>query len=235
MSFFTFRTVEIAPDVYQLPAFGARVTVVVSKRGLLLVDTGARGSGGLIAKSLKHLGYSLEQVQMLVLTHTHPDHAGAIAAVVKNTQARIAVHESEVDGISGVTPNPNPFRGRFMGRFTKRLLPLLYDGPAHVDYSLSDGTLLDWSEEVRIVHTPGHTQGSISLYLPAKRLVIVGDALQYRLRRLSLPARAVSHDLRQAKDSLKRLLIFDFEVLAFSHFPPLRKEARRLVENLINK
>ena len=75
--------------------------------------------------------------------------------------------------------------------------------------------------DIRTVHVPGHTPGSICLYLASEGVLIVGDALQYRFRRLSPPAAAVTQDSKQANESLKKLLKLDFDTIVFSHFPPL--------------
>ncbi len=227
--------VEVAPGVHQLPAIGARVTAVAGSDGVLLIDSGTRGSLSMMDAGLKKIGYSLADVRLIVLTHVHPDHAGGLAALVQATSAPVAVHEAEAGFVSGAEPIPSPYRLGLVARATRPVMSRLYGPPVRVEHSLADGATLDWSEEIRVVHTPGHTAGSISLYLASQRLVIVGDALQYRFRRLSGPAWAVTKDPAQANGSLARLVPLDFNTIAFSHFAPLEHDAKGALERLIGQ
>ena len=230
------RPVEVVPGVYQLTAIGAKVTVLLDDDGVVLVDAGVRGSLRLIAAGLRALDSSWEQVRLVVLTHYHPDHSGGLGELVGATSARVAVHRQEAGIINGEKPVPSPFRNPILAGVTQPFLPLLYGQPVKVDYLLEDGDRLPtMTEEVQTIHTPGHTRGSICLYLASKRVLIVGDVLQYRFRRLSLPAAAVTQDPEQARESLKKLVSLDFDVICFSHFPPLRQHAREALQRLIQK
>jgi glyoxylase-like metal-dependent hydrolase (beta-lactamase superfamily II) len=74
---------------------------------------------------------------------------------------------------------------------------------------------------------------SICLYMPSREVVIVGDALQYRSRRLGPPAASVTADSGQALESLKKLLPLEFEIICFSHFPPLKGDARGALRRML--
>jgi glyoxylase-like metal-dependent hydrolase (beta-lactamase superfamily II) len=229
------KPVEVFPGVYQVPALGAKVTLVVKEREVLVVDTGLRGSGGIVASALARLGYRLEDVGLIALTHTHPDHAGAVQSLAAMTGAGIAVHEAESAVIAGHEPAVPPYRLAALNRLTQPAVRRLYGGAAPVAHQLSHGSLLDWREEVMAVHMPGHTAGTTCFYLRERRLLLVGDALTRRFRMLGPPARSVTQDEGEAKQSLRRLLDLEFEGMVFGHYDPLKGGARKELEALVNR
>lgn len=229
------RPTQVVPGVYQLHVFGVRVTALFGKEGIVLVDAGWRCGLRWIAAGLRALDASLDDVRLIVLTHHHPDHAGGLAKLAEATSSKVAVHRREASIINGEEPYPNPYPNRLLAGVTRPFLPLFYGDPVRVDYSLEDGAALPVPEEVRVIHTPGHTPGAICLYAVSKKVIIVGDALQYRSGRLELPASSVTQDPGQARESLKKLISVDFDVISFSHFPPLRRDAREALARLIQR
>ena len=147
----------------------------------------------------------------------------------------MAAHRSEADILSGNESAPSPFRSGIIGKLASPMVNRFYGEAVEVDLLLDDGDRLPGTMDIEVIHTPGHTPGSICLYLPAKRLVMVGDALQYRFHRLSPPARAFSQDRRQAIESMKKLLEFDVETMCFGHFPPLRGDVAGALRKVIGK
>ena len=77
--------------------------------------------------------------------------------------------------------------------------------PVPVDDRLEDGDVIPFGTEVRVVHLPGHTEGSIALHLPNKGTIIVGDALQYKFARtLGPPALGVTQRPKEAMRSVEK-------------------------------
>ena len=229
------KPIKVTDGVYQMRAIGARVTVLADGGDLILVDAGLRGSSRGILRGLRHLGWSGKQLGRVLVTHAHPDHSGGLAELVATTDAAVAAHGLEADIIEGA-PAPNPLRWKLVASMSRGFLSRLMGSPARVDNRVEDGELLPFSTEVRVVHLPGHTPGSIGLHLPEKRLVIVGDALQYKFgRRLYPPAPGVTQQPGVALQSLEKLLDLDFDTICFSHFPPMRNEPRKALRELLKR
>ena len=226
------RPSAVGDGVYQLSSLGARVTAVEQDGDLMLVDTGARGSFPLVARSLASLGLSVGRVRSIVLTHSHPDHAGALASTLAHTGATVAVHQDD-SGVLETHEDAGPLFARLPARLARALSRRMYDGPVTPSTRFVDDVVLDWPQQVRVIHTPGHTPGSVSLYMPAIKLVMVGDALQYRCKRLTGPARLLTAAYGQAIASLHRLAELDFETMVFSHYQPIRRDAKQRLERLI--
>lgn len=229
------KPVTIADGVHQIRTIASRVTVIDSGDGLVLVDAGVRGSLRAIAAGLKRLGLSLDQVRLVVLTHYHPDHFGGLGKLVEATSAKVAVHRQETGIVRGVEPVPSPYRGPLLATITRPFLGMLYGRPVEVDYQLEDGDLLPTEQEIRVVHTPGHTDGTICLYLPSKKVLVVSDALQHRFGRLRPPAAFVTKDPRLALDSIKKLRFLDIDVICFGHHVPLKGDVQSHLQRLLER
>lgn len=157
---------------------GITNTYIIQGETCVLVDCGTTGKAGLIRKRLKKRGIKPEEISLIILTHTHWDHVGSLAELAEMTGAKVVVHNLEYerlrDGIavypSGVTP-----WGRFLAKsILLKLLPETlppYDADIVVEGSLP---LRDYGIQGDLVHTPGHSPGSMSLILDDRR-AFVGD------------------------------------------------------------
>ncbi len=218
--------VRVTGGVYQVRAIGARVTVLTAGDEAMLVDAGMRGSSPFIAGGLQALGLSLDAVKVVVVSHRHPDHASGVGELVAGRRIAVMAHPLEASILGSAERHPSPFQNRLAAQVAQPVLDAVSGSPIAVDAELEDGQAIPFSYLVRVVHLPGHTAGSIALFLPEQKLVIVGDALQYKLgRRLTPPAAGVTEDPALALQSLRKLLALDFDALCFSHFPPMRSGA----------
>ena len=230
------RPIQVTNGVFQFRVIGARTTVLIEDGHAILVDTGLQGSLLPITGGLKDLGLTLDHLNTVVITHAHPDHCGGLAEVVAGRKIAVAAHRLDADIISGTRAAPNPLQIDLLARVAEPVLPKLMGDHVPVDIRLEDGDTVPFGTEVRVVHLPGHTAGSIALHLPAKRIVIVGDALQYKFsHKLSPPAHGVTQDSSAALHSLEKLLDLNFDVICFSHFPPMRKSPREALREMIQE
>jgi len=229
---------EIIPNVYQLNIRATNI-ILIAEEELTLIDTGLPGSSGKIIDSIRSLGRSVEEIGLIIITHSHFDHLGGLAELRRLSKAKIAAHKADIGDTEGHLLYPGVIR-----RLLRRLLriPLfstlrsaLLLSPSDVDIQLVGGEVLEALGGLEVIHTPGHTPGSISLFSPQNKLLIVGDALNKRRNILRLPPKMASSDLRQAVDSVKRMARLDFDILCLGHGRPLSGDVGTRMRNLIDR
>jgi glyoxylase-like metal-dependent hydrolase (beta-lactamase superfamily II) len=211
----------IAPGVFVLTAYGSRVFLLRGGEHLALVDTGRRGGARRILRTVTEAGYRPDDLSLLVITHHHLDHIGSLAALRASTGAKVAAHRLEAPLIAGDKPLPNPFQLPILARAMQPLVALGQPKAAPVDVLLEEGDALPGLPDWQVLHTPGHTPGSICLWRSKDGVLVAGDALEYRRGRLTQPSRLFTADMDQAKASIARLARLDVNVLCLSHFSPL--------------
>lgn len=157
-----------------------------SKRGII-IDPGAEAK--LILKTFNDLGLT---ISLIVVTHMHFDHVGALTPVKEGTGAKFALHEAETEAGLGVFSRM--LSSMTGGSFSQLPKP---------DRLLKDGDTIDIDGlHFTVLHTPGHSPGGISLY--GHEIVFTGDALfNYGIGRTDFPG--CSYD--QLMDSIQNKLM----------------------------
>lgn len=211
---------QVIPGVHQVAVRSANIFLIAEEE-ITIVDTGFRGSAKRIARAIDSIGRSVEEVSLIIITHNHLDHIGGLPGLRGMTLARVAVHRADLSyGEKGM-----PYSGliRFLLKIpgVSFFWPLVYAKPDDVDIQLEGGEVLSPLGGMEVIHTPGHTPGSISLFSPQKKLLIVGDILNSGHRELHLTPRSVSSDVSQARESVKRLAQLDFDILCCGHGRPI--------------
>ncbi len=169
-----------APEIIRIPIlpFGVvNAHLILGRSGAILVDAGLPGSEGRIEKALSRRGLAFKDVRLIVVTHAHVDHAGNAARLRELTGAPIVGHSGDIRYFRREIPMtfcPTGWAGRI---FLK--LPLIHEPYAAVepDILLSNAGALDlasYGVTGTVMHTPGHTAGSLSVQLEIKE-ALVGD------------------------------------------------------------
>ena len=191
-------------------------TVLWDQQNIILVDCGFIGSLPILEKELHRNGLSAEQITGLVLTHHDHDHMGAAAALKKGNH-HIKIYATKVEA-PYISAQEIPLRLRQAQEMQKMLPPerqnfgkafcdmLRRVEPVQVDEFLHDGDQIDWCGGCRIIATPGHTPGHISLLMENDSIVIAGDAiaLENGVPVIANPQFAL--DIEQAAKSMEKLL-----------------------------
>jgi len=217
---------KVAPDVYAVPLLGAFGYVICEER-LTLIDAGMPGSGALLGRSVAGLGRSLDELTRIVCTHGHPDHVGGVRELAGD-RVDVLMHPADFAGLQVTLGDAvrRPSRGR--------LFAYLARTPAQV-VPARNGDILPVLGGLEVIHTPGHTPGSICLYAARDRLLFVGDVLTSRRGRVSYASRIFSDDIRAARASVKRLADRDVDTIIFGHDPPWRDDAKGVLRELARR
>jgi glyoxylase-like metal-dependent hydrolase (beta-lactamase superfamily II) len=207
--------------------WGANVYLIVGK-DLTLVDTGFKGRSTHIIKEMRRLGYSPLDIANIIITHHHADHIGSLADFKEVSGAKVFAHPADAAYIEGRLVQPGPVSPEWLGEALAPLHKMWETTPVAVDVLVRDGDKLPTLAGIEVLHTPGHTPGSISLYLPEEGLVIIGDVLSNTYG-LSLPSKAFTVDIDQEVKSIQKLASLEFDIVSFGHGLPIRRKARRTI------
>ncbi|MBN1856489.1 MAG: MBL fold metallo-hydrolase [Dehalococcoidia bacterium] len=219
--------VERAESVIMLPLGGknpltATNAYVITGSKHVLVDPGPEGGAGELLQQLSRHRISLGDIGLIVITHGHPDHFGCAAQLKEWTQAPVAVHELDAEYIHwGSVPAVNPVTklGGLARSFFKTKCPSV-----EPDILLREGDKLGrYAGRGRVILTPGHTAGSISIILPDGNC-IVGDLLMRGLRARTPSSPWFAEDMREVKESLQKVVSAGARTLLVGHGGPFKVE-----------
>ncbi|MGA2158194.1 MAG: MBL fold metallo-hydrolase [Dehalococcoidia bacterium] len=226
--------VEVVHGVYKISRIwdqadlGANVYLLALGGELTLVDAGYRNKYRQILKRIYSLGFAPTRIRHIIITHHHPDHIGGLAALKKLTGAKTVAHKLDAPFIDGRLPQAGPSRPDWLKRSSGIFSGVLATPPTIVDIEVDDGDDLPVAGGIKIIHTPGHTPGSICIYLKQEGLVFTGDLLARRLG-IKLPSMVFTADIEQEMNSIRKLAELDFDTACFGHGFPLRKGAGKIV------
>ncbi len=196
------------------------IYLIVGTEGTVLVDTGYPGDIEKVSRSITKAGVRLKEIDLILLTHSHLDHAGNAFELRKMTGARIAAQKNAVGALrKGIDTALNPVgvKGRVVGWFLKTLKT---DGVRPDIIIEKEMDLEPFGVKGTVIRTPGHTAGSVSVILDNGQ-AIIGDLLMGGLifkRSPCLPLFALNVDA--IPNSLKKVLSLRPKILHASHGGP---------------
>jgi glyoxylase-like metal-dependent hydrolase (beta-lactamase superfamily II) len=196
--------------------------VIVHHDVLTVVDTGMGTSSiSALEKALHTNGWSVEQVQHILITHAHFDHIGGLAALQSRCNAHTWVHRRDANIVRGSQPLVYAqaaelgFSDRVMLRFASSNQGI---APARVDSEFQDGDTLDAIYPgLQVIHLPGHSYGHAGFWFPEDRTLIGGDVVMRFPWGYRHPIRAVSPDWQAVKQSIQRVCDLQPQVLCIGH------------------
>lgn len=212
-----------APAVTTIRMTIANAYLVRGERPIL-VDTGGPGGAGKVLEALSRSGVDPGEVALILLTHGHADHFGAAAELKRLTGAPVAVHELDA-GPLRTGRNPHLTATRVRAGLLKPFLPNEAP-PLEPDVLLrGEAGLEEFGVAGRVIETPGHTAGSVSLLLGGGE-AIVGDVMMGGhlggAFRPGLPRyHYFAEDLERVRKSIAKILALSPTGIFVGHGGPL--------------
>jgi glyoxylase-like metal-dependent hydrolase (beta-lactamase superfamily II) len=230
---------EILPGIYQitltLSGFNPssiNVYLIRDKDGYALIDTGwdSPPSVSCLQKQIAEKGVLFSDIKRVIITHCHIDHLGLIGRLKRSNNATIYLHENEIPLIKVRFRNGDqfiPMTDKFLrehGVPEPELVPPEAQIPNIMKLTEPD-VLLRGDEVIRIgaynfrvINTPGHTPGHISLYEPQNKFLISGDVLLPTIAtNAALHIQNTQNPLQKHINSLLTLRQLDIELVLPGH------------------
>ena len=162
---------------------------LIKEDGLILVDAGLPSQGKNFLKQLKQLSIEPKDISLILLTHGHWDHIGSVNELKRLTGCKVAVNQREKDWVEqALKPLPPGIglRAKLLGVVIKMSMPFVNFPGSSVDLVLEDKefSLELYGIHGKVLYTPGHSSGSMSLLLDTGDAFVgdlAGGGLPFRL------------------------------------------------------
>jgi metallo-beta-lactamase class B len=149
---------RIAGNLYYVGSYDLCCYLITTRKGHILINTGIPGSDTMIRRHVEALGFRFSDIKILLATHAHFDHVGAMAAVRHATHARLMIEEKDVLLMADGGNSDFDFGGH-----GPMFPPVKVDKPLHDRDVVKLGGM-----EIEVLYHPGHTKGACSFLFTVK-------------------------------------------------------------------
>lgn len=149
---------RLAGNLYYVGTYELGAYLITTSRGHILINTGLDDSGPLIRAHVKALGFKFADIKILLATHAHFDHVGAMAAIKKQTGARMMINERDAEVLADGGNSDYVLGGK-----GSAFLPVKADRLLHDHDTIRLGDM-----KIEMLHHPGHTKGANSFLFDVK-------------------------------------------------------------------
>ena len=150
---------EIIRGIHAVP--GTRISRVYLVEGddLTLIDAGMPWSAGRVFRYIRSIGRQPAELRRILMTHSHPDHTGGTPGILRRSSAQVLAHHED-------SHSRHSSRSlSYMGGFSALDVPIPFLRRTRLDYIVEDSELIPAAGGIRVLHTPGHTPGSVCYFL----------------------------------------------------------------------
>lgn len=153
-----YKPFRIAGNLYYVGTYDLACYLIVTPQGNILINTGLAASTPIIKANIEELGFKFSDIKILLTTHAHYDHVGAMAEIKKLTGAKMMINEAD----AGVLADGGKSDYAYGGEFSSF-------APVKPDVLLKDGDKVKLGGmEITIINSPGHSKGANSFLLNVK-------------------------------------------------------------------
>jgi len=204
------KIIEVCPGIYQVGGNSLSypqdccVYLVEGDSESVLIDAGAGKSASLLGDNMKQSGIDTDAIKYIIATHGHIDHIGGLKALQERLQAQVVAHYLELpaiqEGLAHLTA-----ASWYGVNYQKVIVDRVLNG--------AQETIQAGNMKLVCMHTPGHTQGGISVYVDTGGLrVLFGQDIHGPFNR------EWGSDLKQWRISMQALVDLKADILCEGHF-----------------
>lgn len=208
-------------DIHRIKTGFVNCYLIKTESGFFMIDTGIASKRIELVSELEHTGCKPENLVLILVTHGDSDHCGNCAYLREKFGAKIAMHPAEAEIVasgemlSSRRPRQSPLRKILIKSLTP-FVSLKKSDRFTADLSIEDGTdLSDWEFNARVLHLPGHSNGSIGV-LTADGELFCGDLIDNN----DIPRLHMVDDPAAANASLEKLRQFMIKIVYPGHGAP---------------
>ncbi|MDY0395228.1 MBL fold metallo-hydrolase [Virgibacillus halophilus] len=203
-------------------------TYVIDEEELTLVETGPSPSVKHVKAGLSELGFSLEKVKYIIVTHVHLDHAGGAGLLLRDCpNAVVVVHPRGERHLADPKKLAAGARGVYGDSFEELFEPIVAIPKERLLVKTEGDTLQIGTDTIlQFLDTPGHAKHHFSIYDPVSNGIFTGDTVGIRYEKLIhsgvdfyLPTTSPNHfDPKAMKHSIDRVKRMNVDRIYFGHF-----------------
>lgn len=224
------EVINITENVFQITLPNVNVFLIVHPVGLILIDTGPKGSKDSIFEGIRQIGKQPEDLKAIILTHAHYDHAGGLAAILETVQVPVYTSalcaEMIKKGIAFKTSSK-------VVAFLLKLVTLsgriqsTYINIQEVKSSIiivSEGDWIPDESGLQVYNAPGHTAEQLALFYPVKEALLFAADCAENTKKLKLKPVIAYQSVKINRQTLKKLSALPFKIVVFGHGEAVSKE-----------
>ncbi|MCB5933420.1 MBL fold metallo-hydrolase [Caldibacillus thermoamylovorans] len=228
---------QVAEGVFSYTIQIVNIAMVRTSNDFVLIDTGMPESEKKIFEIVEEIFGENAKPEAIILTHGHFDHVGSIEKLLTQWDVPVYAHPLEIPYLTGQKNYPDP-DGTVEGGLVAKISPMFPNEGVHLGNHvkpLQDNGELPHLSEWKWIHTPGHSDGHISLFREKDRTLIAGDAfitvkqdslakVLVQEREVNGPPRYLTTDWQLAKKSVEKLAALHPRVAVTGHGLPMEGE-----------